>query len=212
MPIHGLIHDGQLRACPCALLGLMYGLKWLYVIRYLRFQFVGGCIKGQGLPFSFSFLKFLCQESFFHNQIGFLDAHGGHCMATVYIHYMFFFLCNSIYMRISSQPPLMHCIYMCVCISFWLISLYLWLALVFLFNKVYYRFTPLQHYTSQHYTSQHVFAFLISFRLYVVRWVVFVVKYYQMYQSIWSCTLQCIIYKELNGDHPFTYEEAFTHE
>jgi len=26
MPVHGLIHDGQLRACPCALLGLMHGL------------------------------------------------------------------------------------------------------------------------------------------------------------------------------------------
>jgi hypothetical protein len=42
------------------------------------------------------FLKFLCQESFLCNQIGFLDAHGGHCTTTVYIHYMFFFLCNLI--------------------------------------------------------------------------------------------------------------------
>jgi len=37
MPVHGLIHDGQLRACPCAVLGLMYGLKRLYVIKYLGF-------------------------------------------------------------------------------------------------------------------------------------------------------------------------------
>jgi hypothetical protein len=29
------------------------------------------------------------------------------------------------YMRISFQPPLAHCIYICACISFWLISLYL---------------------------------------------------------------------------------------
>jgi len=53
MPIHGLIHDGQLRAYPCVLLGLMYGLKRLYVIRYLRFQFVDDDIKGLILSFSF---------------------------------------------------------------------------------------------------------------------------------------------------------------
>ncbi len=38
MPVHGLIHDGQLRACPCALLGLMHGLRRLYAITYLGFQ------------------------------------------------------------------------------------------------------------------------------------------------------------------------------
>jgi hypothetical protein len=53
MPVHGLIHDGQLRACPCALLGLMYGFRRLYVIRYLGFQFVGTGIKGPTLSFSF---------------------------------------------------------------------------------------------------------------------------------------------------------------
>jgi hypothetical protein len=52
MPIHGLIHDGQLQACPCALLGLMFGLRRLYAIEYLGFQLVGGSIKGQALPFS----------------------------------------------------------------------------------------------------------------------------------------------------------------
>jgi hypothetical protein len=52
MPVHGLIHDDQLCACPCVLLGLMYGLRRLYVIEYLGFQFVGGIIKGQALPFS----------------------------------------------------------------------------------------------------------------------------------------------------------------
>jgi len=50
MPVHGLIHDGQSRACPCVLLGLMYGLRRLYVIRYLGFQFVSRFIKGQTLP------------------------------------------------------------------------------------------------------------------------------------------------------------------
>jgi hypothetical protein len=38
MPVHGLIHDGQLWACPCALLGLMHGFRRLYAIRYLGFQ------------------------------------------------------------------------------------------------------------------------------------------------------------------------------
>jgi hypothetical protein len=50
---HGLIHDGRLWACPSWLLGLMYVLRWLYIIRCLGFQFVGGCIKGQPPPFSF---------------------------------------------------------------------------------------------------------------------------------------------------------------
>ncbi len=34
-------------------------------------------------------------------------------------------------------------LYICVCIFFWLISFYLRLVLVFLFNKIYYGFTPL---------------------------------------------------------------------
>jgi hypothetical protein len=45
-------------------------------------------------------------------------------------------------------------IYICPCISFWLISFYLWLVLVFLFNRIYYGFTPLRHCTSRLYTSQ----------------------------------------------------------
>ncbi len=40
-------------------------------------------------------------------------------------------------------------VYICACIFFWLISFYLWLVLVFLFNRVYYGFTPLWHYTSR---------------------------------------------------------------
>jgi hypothetical protein len=43
----------------------------------------------------------------------------------------------------------------CACISFWLISLYFWLTLIFLFSTVYYEFIHLQHRTSQHYTSRH---------------------------------------------------------
>jgi hypothetical protein len=42
-------------------------------------------------------------------------------------------------------------VYICACISFWLISFYLWLVLAFLFKKVYYGFTPLRHQTSQPY-------------------------------------------------------------
>ncbi len=34
-------------------------------------------------------------------------------------------------------------VYICACISFWLISFYFWLVLVFLFSRVYYGFTPL---------------------------------------------------------------------
>jgi hypothetical protein len=45
---------------------------------------------------SLVFLEFLCHESFLHNKLGFLNAHNGHCMATIYIHFIFFFLCNSI--------------------------------------------------------------------------------------------------------------------
>jgi hypothetical protein len=45
-------------------------------------------------------------------------------------------------------------VYICACISFWLISFYFWLVLVFLFSRVYYGFTPLWHRTSRHYTSQ----------------------------------------------------------
>jgi len=53
MPVHGLIHDGQLRACPCAILGLMYGFRRLYAITYLGFRFVDDGIKGLNLSFSF---------------------------------------------------------------------------------------------------------------------------------------------------------------
>jgi hypothetical protein len=40
-------------------------------------------------------------------------------------------------------------IYICACIYFWLISFYFWLVLIFLFNRVYYGFTPLQQHTSR---------------------------------------------------------------
>jgi hypothetical protein len=40
-------------------------------------------------------------------------------------------------------------VYTCACISFQLISFYLWLVLIFLFNRVYYGFTPLWNRTSQ---------------------------------------------------------------
>ncbi len=54
------------------------------------------------------------------------------------------------YMKISSQPVLVHYIYMCVHFFFF-IRIYLWLVLVFLFSRVYYGFTPLRHQTSRHY-------------------------------------------------------------
>jgi len=45
-------------------------------------------------------------------------------------------------------------VYICACISFWLISFYLWLVLVFLFSIIYYGFTPLQQ-LSCSYTWPH---------------------------------------------------------
>ncbi len=52
-------------------------------------------------------------------------------------------------------------IYICACISFWLISFYLWLVLVFLFSRVYYGFTPLRHRTSQQdKTNQRLIEFI----------------------------------------------------
>jgi len=51
-------------------------------------------------------------------------------------------------MRISSQPPLVHCIYMCACIPFWLIS-------VFLFSRIYYGFTPLRHHMSRQFRQDN---------------------------------------------------------
>jgi hypothetical protein len=56
--MHGLIHDGWLRACQSCLLGLMYVFRLLYAIMCFRvmaclgFQLVDGFIKGQVLPFS----------------------------------------------------------------------------------------------------------------------------------------------------------------
>ncbi len=69
--MHGLIHDGRLRACQSCLFKLMYIFILLYVIRCfnvmacLGFQLVDDYIKGQVLPFScYFFLKFLCQGEF----------------------------------------------------------------------------------------------------------------------------------------------------
>jgi hypothetical protein len=56
--MHGLIHDGRLRACQSCFLGLMYILKLLYVIRCFKvmaclgFQLISDYRKGQALPFS----------------------------------------------------------------------------------------------------------------------------------------------------------------
>jgi hypothetical protein len=63
-------------------------------------------------------------------------------------------------------------VYICACISFWLISFYLWLVLVFLFSIVYYGFTPLRHQTSWHYTSRQLhqmFSNLLWALIYFIR-------------------------------------------
>ncbi len=123
---HGLIHDGQLWACQSCLLGLMYVLRLLYTIRCFRvmaclgLQLVGGCIKGQALPFSCQFFQnSFVRESFFHSQIGFLDAHDDYYKATVYIHYVFFpSLQFNIHENFISASSCALYIYICACISF----------------------------------------------------------------------------------------------
>ncbi len=121
MLVHGFIHDGQLRACQSCLSGLMYifrvNVRSQVTVRYqvLRVS-TCQCLYKKPNPslFVLVFLEFLCQESFLHNQIGFLDVHGGYYTATIYIHYMFFLLCNSIHENFISTSSYALCIYMCV--------------------------------------------------------------------------------------------------
>jgi hypothetical protein len=47
-------------------------------------------------------------------------------------------------------------IYICACIFFLLISFYFWLVLIFLFSRISYGFTPLQHCMSRHYMSRQL--------------------------------------------------------
>ncbi len=73
--------------------------------------------------FSFvNFLKFFCQEEFF-SQSDWISRCSRRLLHGHRLHTLFsFLLFNLIYMRISSQPSLVHCIYICACIFFWLIS------------------------------------------------------------------------------------------
>jgi hypothetical protein len=116
--IHGLIHDGRLRACPSYLLGLMYVLKWLYAIRCLGFQSFGGCMKG-AKPFlsPLVFLEFLCMKVASIVYLDFLDAHGGYYMVTVYIHLHSFFAIqfNSRKTTWEFHLSLPCALYICVC-------------------------------------------------------------------------------------------------
>jgi hypothetical protein len=73
---------------------LMYSLRRLYAIRYLGF--VDDGIKGPNLPFSFSFSRIPLSGVSFIISSDFQDAHGDHCTATVYIHFISFLLCISI--------------------------------------------------------------------------------------------------------------------
>ncbi len=43
-----------------------------------------------------------------------------------------------------------------ICVYFFLVNFHLWLVLIFFFNRIYYGFTPLRHWTSWHYTSWHI--------------------------------------------------------
>ncbi len=57
-----------------------------------------------------------------------------------------------------------------------------------------------------------VFAILVSFRFFIIWWIFFLARYDWKDKCIWRHMLQCIIFGKLNGDHPFTYEEALAHE
>jgi hypothetical protein len=114
--------------------------------------------RAKPFPSPLVFLEFLCQENCLHSQIGFFKCSRwllhNHHLHTLHVHSFF---AVQLYIRISFQPPLVHYIYICVCacIFFLLISFYFWLVLVFLFSRVSYGFTPLQHCMSRHYTSRH---------------------------------------------------------
>ncbi len=111
--------------------------------------------RAKPFPSSLVFLEFLVLRVASIVLWDFLEAHSGHYTAIIYIRFHYFFSIHFQYMRISSQPPLVHYIFMYVCASiFWLFSFYLWLVLVFLFSRISYECTPLQHCMSRHYTSR----------------------------------------------------------
>ncbi len=95
-------------------------------------------------------------ESFLHSQTRFLNVHNDYYTVIIYIDYIFFPCFQFRYMRILINF-LLCIVYICACISLWVISFYLWLVLVILFSKICYGFTPLWHWTSWHYTSWHIF-------------------------------------------------------
>jgi hypothetical protein len=71
MPVYGLIHHGQLRACPCALSGLIHGLRRLNAIRYLGFQLLATVWKVQPFLSFLNFSRIPCFESCLHSLLGF---------------------------------------------------------------------------------------------------------------------------------------------
>jgi len=107
MLIHGLIHGGRLQACPSCLLGLMYVFRVSTCWRLYKRP-------SPSLVFLI-FLEFLCQESFLHSQIGFLDVHNNYCTATVYIHYMFF-----LFLQFNSRKTTLCCLILKATDFFWL--------------------------------------------------------------------------------------------
>ncbi len=65
----------------------------------------------------------------------------------------FFFLLFNLWYMIIHLSLFLCIVYICACISFWLISFYLWLVLVFLFSRVYYGLHPYD--TVHHNTTRH---------------------------------------------------------
>jgi hypothetical protein len=119
--------------------------------------------KAKPFPSPLVFLEFLCMRVASIVYLDFLDAHGGYYTAIVYIHLHSFFAIqfNDTWEFHLSLLCALY-IYVCACISFWLISFYLWLVLIFLFSKVSYGFTPLRHCMSRHYTSRQIYVWLLT--------------------------------------------------
>ncbi len=110
--------------------------------------------RAKPFPSPLVFLKFLCQESCLHSQIGFSKC-SRQLLHNHHLNTCSFFFCNSMIHEnfISTSFCALYIYIICVCIYFWLINFYLWLVLVFLFNRVSYGFTPLQRCMSRHFLN-----------------------------------------------------------
>ncbi len=129
--IHGLIHDGQLWACPSCLLGLMYVYRVnvcsqvTICYQVVRVSTCWWLYKPSPSLLFLVFLEFLCQEEFLRNQDNIFRCSRqplhDHCLHTLRVS---FFLCNSIHENFISTSSCALYIYVRASL-FWLISFYL---------------------------------------------------------------------------------------